>query len=197
FIFNACSPLPSPLGATSLNSQLFSHVQIIGTRGAGVGQFNKPRSVAVDAADNIFVVDMTGRVQKFSPHGRFLLSWQMPQTDLGKPKGMCRDNAGNILVVEPHYQRVNHFSPEGKLLAQWGIRGTNAGQFVLPRAVAANSHNEVFVSEYEAMERVQRFKWNGVKGLPSPATAVELVAGEKRARPHPDPLPRGEGDAAL
>jgi len=81
----------------------------------------------------------------------------MPQTDLGKPKGMCRDRAGNIVVVEPHYQRVNHFSPEGKLLAQWGQKGTNEGQFTLPRAVAVNSKGEVYVSEYGAMERVQKF----------------------------------------
>ena len=156
----SCSP--STPNSTSLSSQLFSHVQIIGTRGVGVGQLNKPRSVAVDASDNLFVVDMTGRVQKFSPDGRFLLSWQMPQTDLGKPKGMCHDPEGNILVVEPHYQRVNKFSPNGKLLAQWGSRGTNTGQFVLPRAVAVNSRNEIFVSEYEAMERVQKFQLGGI-----------------------------------
>jgi ABC-type Fe3+ transport system permease subunit/DNA-binding beta-propeller fold protein YncE len=156
----SCSP--SPPDSTSLSSHLFSHVQIIGTRGVGVGQLNKPRSVAVDASDNLFVVDMTGRVQKFASDGRFLLSWQMPQTDLGKPKGMCHDPEGNILVVEPHYQRVNKFTPNGKLLAQWGSRGTNAGQFVLPRAVAVNSHNEIFVSEYEAMERVQKFQLGGI-----------------------------------
>jgi DNA-binding beta-propeller fold protein YncE len=113
--------------------------------------------VAVDKQDNLYAVDMTGRVQKFSPVGAFLLSWQMPQTDLGKPKGMCRDREGNIIVLEPHYQRVNHFSPDGKLLAQWGQRGTNAGQFMLPRAVALNSRGEVFVSEYATFERVQKF----------------------------------------
>jgi ABC-type Fe3+ transport system permease subunit/streptogramin lyase len=152
----------SPSGSTSLSSHLFSQVQIIGSRGAGVGQLNKPRSVAVDASDNLFVVDMTGRVQKFSSDGRFLLSWQMPQTDLGKPKGMCRDPEGNILVLEPHYQRVNRFSPNGKLLAQWGSRGTNTGQFILPRAIAVNSHNELFVSEYELIERVQKFQLGGL-----------------------------------
>jgi ABC-type Fe3+ transport system permease subunit/DNA-binding beta-propeller fold protein YncE len=152
----------SPSSPNSISSQLFSSVEIIGTRGVGVGQLNKPRSVAVDASDSLFVVDMTGRVQKFSPDGRFVLSWQMPQTDLGKPKGMCHDPEGNILVVEPHYQRVNKFSPNGKLLAQWGSRGTNAGQFILPRAVAVNSRNEILVSEYEATERVQKFQLGGV-----------------------------------
>jgi DNA-binding beta-propeller fold protein YncE len=111
----------------------------------------------VDLQDNLYVVDMTGRVQKFSPAGAFQLLWQMPQTDLGKPKGMGRDREGNIIVVEPHYQRVNHFTPEGKLIAQWGQRGTNAGQLYMPRAVAVNSRGEIFVSEYGAVERVQKF----------------------------------------
>jgi len=107
------------------------------------------------------VVDMTGRVQKFSSKGVFLLSWQMPESELGKPKGMGHDRNGNILVVEPHYQRVNVFSPEGKLVAQWGKRGTNAGEFMLPRAVGVNSRGEVFVSEYGVAERVQRFAGRG------------------------------------
>jgi ABC-type Fe3+ transport system permease subunit/DNA-binding beta-propeller fold protein YncE len=157
-----CTP-PYTSNQSPIQSQLFDRVQIIGTRGAGVGQLNKPRSVAVDLQDNLYVVDMTGRVQKFSPDGVFQLSWQMPQTDLGKPKGMCRDREGNIIVVEPHYQRVNHFSTQGRLLAQWGERGTNTGQFTLPRAVAVNSRNEIFVSEYGAMERIQKFQISNFK----------------------------------
>jgi ABC-type Fe3+ transport system permease subunit/DNA-binding beta-propeller fold protein YncE len=150
----SCSP---PSNSASLHSQLFNRVQIIGSRGVGVGQLNKPRSVAVDLSDNLYVVDMTGRVQKFSSNGVFLLSWQMPQIERGKPKGMGRDRDGNILVVEPHYSRVNLFSPAGKLLGQWGNHGTNDGQFSLPRGVAVDSRREIFVSEYQEIERVQKF----------------------------------------
>ena len=163
-IFNGCSPRSSATDQP-VESKIFSRVQIIGTRGVGVGQLNKPRSVAVDKQDNLYVVDMTGRVQKFSPEGKFLLSWQMPQTDLGKPKGMCCDKDGNIVVVEPHYQRVNHFSTEGKLVVQWGVHGTNAGQLTLPRSVAVNSHNEVIVTEYTVVDRVQQFSPQGKKLL--------------------------------
>jgi DNA-binding beta-propeller fold protein YncE len=176
FLLAGCEP---PSAATQkqfpIHSKIFEHVEIIGTRGVGIGQLNKPRSVAIDSHDNLFVIDMTGRVQKFSSKGLFLLSWQMPQTDLGKPKGMCRDREGNIIVVEPHYQRVNHFTPEGKLVAQWGRRGTNEGQFVLPRAVAINSHNEIFISEYSIMERVQKFKWLGADAAKTVA-ALALTA---------------------
>jgi ABC-type Fe3+ transport system permease subunit/DNA-binding beta-propeller fold protein YncE len=152
-LFAACAPKATP----SLSSHLFASVQLFGSRGVGVGQLNKPRSVAVDNSDNLYVVDMTGRVQKFSSNGVFLLSWQMPQTDRGKPKGMGRDRDGNILVVEPHYSRVNTFSTTGKLLSQWGAHGTNAGQLSLPRGIAVNSHREIFVSEYQEIERVQKF----------------------------------------
>jgi DNA-binding beta-propeller fold protein YncE/ABC-type molybdate transport system permease subunit len=159
-LLTSCSRSPLANEA-SLNGHFFNHVQIIGTRGVGVGELNKPRSVAVDRQDNLFVVDMTGRVQEFSPVGAFVRFWQLPQTDKGKPKGMCRDQDGNIVVVEPHYQRVNHFSTDGKLLAQWGQYGTNAGQFTLPRAVAVNSRGEAYVSEYGLVERVEKFKLGG------------------------------------
>jgi DNA-binding beta-propeller fold protein YncE len=100
-------------------------------------------------------------VQKFSPDGQFLLLWQMPQTDKGKPKGMAQDAEGNIIVVEPHYSRVNHFDASGHLLAQWGQNGTNFGQLTFPRSAAVNSAGEIFLSEYGHLERVLRFSPGG------------------------------------
>ncbi len=158
-VLTSCSP-ENP-NERALDSKIFSRVEVIGTRGTGAGELNKPRSVAVDHQDNLYVVDMTGRVQKFSPDGHFLLSWRMHVEDPGKikgePKGMGTDNDGNIIVVEPHYQRVNLFTPEGKRLEQWGERGTNAGQFIMPRAVAINSHGDYFIPEYTEVDRVQQF----------------------------------------
>jgi DNA-binding beta-propeller fold protein YncE len=62
---------------------------------------------------------------------------------------------------------VNHFSPDGKLLAQWGIHGTNAGLLTFPRSVAVNSRQEIYVSEYGLVERVQRFTARGEKFINS------------------------------
>ncbi len=172
-----CSQKEGARAATPIQSTLFSHVEIIGERGTGAGQFNKPRSLALDTNDNLFVVDMTGRVQKFSPEGRFLLSWQMPQTDLGKAKGMDRDREGNIVLVEPHYQRVNHFSPDGKLVAQWGVKGTNAGELCLPRAVAVDTKGRVILTEYTLVDRVQTFAPRGATPIATWGTPG-LAAGE-------------------
>ena len=177
FLVAGCSRQAADVSATPLHSSIFSHVEIIGARGTGPGEFNKPRSLTLDTNDNLYVVDMTGRVQKFSPDGKFALSWQMPQTDLGKPKGMWCDREGNIVVLEPHYQRVNHFTPDGKLVAQWGIRGTNAGELTLPRAIAVDTKNNVIVSEYTLVDRVQKFSARGARCLGAWGTPG-LAAGE-------------------
>ena len=158
-LLSSCSRETST--GAEVRSRLFSRVEVIGGRGSALGQFNKPRSVALDREDNLYVIDMTGRVQKFSRAGEFLNSWRMPQTDLGKPKGMCTDTQGNIVLVEPHYQRVNHFAPDGTLVEQWGRAVTNGGSLVLPRAVAINSRGEAFLSEYTTVDRVQGFSANG------------------------------------
>ena len=172
--FSGCSPSDSKNEA-ALPSKLFSRAIVIGSRGVGIGEFNKPRSLACDTNGNVFVVDMTGRVQKFSPEGKFLLTWQLPETDLGKPKGMGRDHDGNILVIEPHYQRVNHFTPDGNLVAQWGCRGTNEGCFILPRGIAENSRGEFLVSEYMGSERIQRFALK-VQSLKSKVQSQDVVS---------------------
>jgi DNA-binding beta-propeller fold protein YncE len=85
----------------------------------------------------------------------------MPQTDLGKPKGMTLDRDGRLIVIEPHYSRVNHFTTDGKLERRWGTHGTNVGQLSFPRAVARNSRGELWLSEYGVVERVQRFTPDG------------------------------------
>jgi len=174
FLFTGCAPEETP-GSRTLDSQLFARAQVIGERGGGAGQFNKPRSVAVDGDDNIFVIDMTGRVQKFSPTGDYLLGWQMPESDKGKAKGMGTDRDGNVLLVEPHYTRVNHFAPDGKLLHQWGVNGTNAGQLIFPRAVAVAPDGAIWISEYAFAERLQKFTADGSK--------VILTVGQPGAGP--------------
>jgi ABC-type spermidine/putrescine transport system permease subunit II/DNA-binding beta-propeller fold protein YncE len=188
-LFAGCSPAPSGNSAP-LSSRLFERAEVIATRGTGPGEVNKPRSVAVDHDDNLYVADMTGRIQKFSPDGRFRLSWQMPNTTLGKPKGMGCDHDGNVIVVEPHYKRVNHFTPDGELVAQWGVVGTGAGQLEMPRSVAVNSRGEIFISEYGLVERIQKFRLpltpalspsEGARGADRPGAGSTNAPGRRRA----------------
>ncbi|MGB1745340.1 MAG: hypothetical protein ACPHL9_10695, partial [Limisphaerales bacterium] len=55
----------------AFESEVFSEVRVLGSRGNAPGQFVKPRSIAIDRDDNIYVCDMTGRIQKFDPDGNY------------------------------------------------------------------------------------------------------------------------------
>ncbi|MCU0771383.1 MAG: ABC transporter permease subunit [Verrucomicrobia bacterium] len=186
-LLSGCSAGLAPNEAP-VHSQIFDRVRVVATRGVAPGQVNKPRSVAVDPADNLYVLDFTGRVQKFSPAGEFLLFWQMPETKQGNPKGLSVDPDGNIVVVEPHYARVNLYTPEGQLLMRWGEHGTNTGQFSFPRAAAVNSKGEWFVSEYGVVDRVQKFAFE--PGAPS---TLRFLACFGRAGSAPGEWNRAEG----
>src|SRR5262245_3917255 len=59
-----CTPQSTTRDA-ALDSRLFARAEVIGLRGTGLGQLTKPRSLALDRTDNLFVADMTGRIQKF------------------------------------------------------------------------------------------------------------------------------------
>jgi sugar lactone lactonase YvrE len=151
--------------SAALESKFFEEAIVIGTQGRSPGYFIKPRSLTVDANDFLYVVDMTGRVQKFDPDGEYILQWQMPELERGRPKGMCVDADGNIVVVEPHYARVNHFTPDGQLVRQWGTKGSNEGSLTFPRAVTTLANGNLIVSEYQTVERVQRFSPDGATFL--------------------------------
>ena len=177
-----CGDPGSASTSAPLDSRLFSRIESIGSRGVAPGQFNKPRSLVCDREDRLFVADFTGRIQRFGPDGRFQLQWQMPETDLGKPKGMGLDRDGDLVVVEPHYMRVNHFSPDGVLVSRWGTRGQAEGEFILPRAVVQDPTGCFVLSEYTVVDRIQRFRPE-VKDLgrfPSP------IPAPFRAPPSPD-----------
>ena len=53
---------------------------IIGSRGIGEGRFQKPRAIAIDDEDRLFVVDMTGRIQVMTLDGESLALWRTPET---------------------------------------------------------------------------------------------------------------------
>ena len=169
-LISGCSK-PVSSHSTPLDNRFFAEATVVASRGTGPGEVNKPRSITVGGDNNVYVVDMTGRVQKLSSTGKILKSWQMEKTDLGRPKGLGMDREGNIMVNEPHYSKVNHFTTNGALVFRWGVHGTNDGQLAFPRAVAVNSRNEIYLSEYGLVERVQRFSAHGEKWLGTFGTA--------------------------
>ncbi|MBN2580763.1 MAG: hypothetical protein JXB10_17385 [Pirellulales bacterium] len=133
-----------------------------GRRGISDGRFQKPRAMTVDRSGNLYIVDMTARIQVFRPDGAFLRKWQTPDHANGKPTGISIGNDGHVLVPDTHYSRVLVYTPEGKLLRVFGgVPGQRPGEFGLVTDVVQDSHNNYYVAEYGEFDRIQKFSPEG------------------------------------
>ena len=87
-----------------------------GRRGVATdGLLFKPRAMTIDEKDQIYIVDLTGRVQVFDADGKFLRSWKTPLAEQGKPLGLAIGNDGSVIVSDTHYFRVLFYSRDGVL----------------------------------------------------------------------------------
>ncbi len=139
-------------------------VKVWAQRGLGDGRFHKPRAVAVDASDNLFIVDMTGRIQLFDADQNFVRSWRTPEVQMGKPCGLTVSNEGVLMVADTHYHRVIFYDIEGHLLEDRTIGGTQGlgpGEFGYVTDVVQDSHGNYYVSEYGDFDRIQKFDPHG------------------------------------
>ncbi|MCE5267576.1 MAG: hypothetical protein LLG00_06805 [Planctomycetaceae bacterium] len=133
-----------------------------GRRGISNGRLQKPRAMAIDRGDRLYIVDMTARIQVFTTAGEFLRGWQTPDHRFGKPTGLTIARDGTIWVADTHYYRVLVYAPEGKLLRTiGGVRGERPGEFGLVTSVAHDSAGNVYVSEYGEYDRIQKFSPGG------------------------------------
>lgn len=133
-------------------------VHLFGGVGLGDGNFNYPRAIASDRQDHLFVVDKSGRVQRFDGTGGFEHVWRTPQTAAGFPVGVAVHADGRIFVADTHYHRVLVYRSDGTMLGSFGEEGHGDGQFQLPTDVAFDAGGNIYVSEYFANDRIT--KWS-------------------------------------
>ncbi len=135
-----------------------------GRRGISNGRLQKPRAIAIDRHDQLFVVDMTGRIQVFSEDGQFLRGWRTPDSKNGKPCGLGFDRDGHLLVADTHYFRVLTYSSEGRLLPDrtiGGQAGHGPGEFNFVTDAVQDSHGYYYIAEYGEYDRIQKFSSDG------------------------------------
>lgn len=135
-----------------------------GRRGLGDGRLQKPRAVAIDAEDRLFIADMTGRIQVFTADGEFLYGWRTPEYANGKPSGLAFANDGNLMVADTHYFRMLVYTPKGELLKDrtiGGINGFGPGEFNFVTECLQDAEGNYYISEYGEFDRVQKFTPEG------------------------------------
>jgi DNA-binding beta-propeller fold protein YncE len=139
-------------------------VLVVGSRGEGPGHFRWPRAVAVDPAHGEFyVVDRSGRIQRFDAAGGLITWWRLPDYQLGQPVGLALEARGTLLVNDSHYQRILRYGPDGReILACWGSAGTGPGQFTFGRDVAVDGEGNVYAGDYGGLnDRILKFSPRG------------------------------------
>lgn len=129
-----------------------------GRHGISPGRLQKPRAMAIDKNDQLYLIDKTARVQVFTTDGEYLRSWQTPAHYTGCPTGISIDKQGPVLVADTHYYRVLVYSPEGELLETiGGTLGSGPGEFALVTDAVEDSAGNLYVSEYGDFDRIQKF----------------------------------------
>jgi len=139
-----------------------------GRRGLSEGRFIKPRAIAIDAQDQLYIVDTTGRVQVFDADGVLRRGWVTPQIENGKPTGLAiqlRPNMeSRLLVADTHYYRMLVYQLSGELIESaqiGGSAGHHPGEFAFVTDAVTDDQGCYYIGEYNASDRIQKFDPDG------------------------------------
>ena len=132
-----------------------------GGHGYEPGEFLRPRAMAIDEHDQIYVADSCNhRIQVFDVEGRLLRMWGTRGKKLGEmsyPYDLALGPGDTLYVCEYGNSRVQKFNRDGEPLAVWGRSGRRPGELYNPWALAVDSQGEVSVVDSNN-HRVQRFR---------------------------------------
>ncbi|MEM8946626.1 MAG: NHL repeat-containing protein [Planctomycetota bacterium] len=137
---------------------------IWGRAGITDGKLQKPRAVAIDDQDRLYIVDMTARIQVFDTEGRFLNGWKTPVSKNGRPSGLTVDRKGRLLVADTHYYRMLVYDSDGNRIESDTIGGTMGrapGEFGFVTDIVEDSQGNYFIGEYGDFDRIQKFSHDG------------------------------------
>lgn len=136
-------------------------------RSFGKGLFNRPHSVRVDPAGNVWAVDSnTSKIVKFSAGGEVLL--EIDVGDVPDPDAVSCAAAdvafgddGLVYVADGYCNaRIVVYDAGGNKVREWGSAGTGPGELNLPHGVAVSPEGDVYVADREN-GRVQWFTTAG------------------------------------
>jgi DNA-binding beta-propeller fold protein YncE len=120
-----------------------------------------PRALTISADGEVYVLDDGGRVLVFDGEGKLKRQWDMPESDVGNPEGICLFKDGRVAVADTHYHRVMFFDRDGEVLGMLGSLGKEPGQFIYPVAIVQDNTENFYVAEYGDNDRIQKFSVDG------------------------------------
>jgi DNA-binding beta-propeller fold protein YncE len=133
---------------------------IWGSVGTGPGQFLKPRAIA-SAGGQLFVVDMSGRIQRFDLDGRWQTEWKLEETSHGFPSALTIAPDGRLVVADTHNHRVLFCNANGAVLGVLGKEGGGPGELTYATDAKFDRAGNLYVSDHGREDRILKFDASG------------------------------------
>jgi len=127
-------------------------------KGRGPGEWDLPHKLAVDAQENLYIIDREGhRVQVFDKNLNYLREiavegWNPWDINI------ARKGADGFAFVADHaLERVHKLSlKDGKVVATWGKQGLGPGEFDWVHGIVVDSKGAVYAADTYG-QRLQKF----------------------------------------
>jgi len=126
-------------------------------KGTGPGEWNLPHKLAVDAQENLYIIDREGhRLEVFDKNLNYIREirneWNPWDVNISR-----KGTEGVGFIADHMLERVHKFSlKDGKLLATWGSQGLGPNQFDWVHGVVVDSKGAVYAADTYG-QRIQKF----------------------------------------
>ena len=134
-----------------------------GKHGVQDGDLARPRAIAIDAQDHLYIVDFTARIQVYDRDGNYLgKTWSTPDYRNGRPSGLSINRDNNLICSDSHYHCIRIYSREGKeLRVLGGEGGSEPGQLGYVSDVVQDADRNYYVAEFGENHRITKLNPDG------------------------------------
>jgi DNA-binding beta-propeller fold protein YncE len=127
-------------------------------KGTGPGEWVLPHKLALDAQDNMYIIDREGhRLQVYDKNLNYLREIKVEgwyPWDIGISR---KGDDGFAFIADHALERVHKLSlKDGKLVATWGKQGLGPGEFDWVHGIVVDSKGAVYAADTYG-QRIQKF----------------------------------------
>ncbi len=148
----------SQIHVTTLKGEF---IGVIGKKGLGDGEFNRPTFIDVGSDGKLYVADsMNHRIQILDKDGKFIRKFGQLGDEIGcfgSPRGISLDTKNNIYVSDTMFNNIQIFNQNGELLMVLGSYGDKKGEFSLPEDISITADDTIYVADTNN-KRIQSFR---------------------------------------
>jgi peptidylamidoglycolate lyase len=126
-------------------------------KGSGPGEWNLPHKLAVDADENLYIIDREGhRIEVFDRNLTYLreIKNDWYPWDIGISR---KGRDGFAFIADHQGERVHKIQlTDGRIIATWGRQGRGPGEFDWVHGVVVDSKGAVYAADTYG-QRIQKF----------------------------------------